>query len=232
MDSYTIDLNDVCGDGMVDCLENDPSHGSVWIALHAVTSDLVCTEPSQSLVSNASSSFQATALNNKIGLYWIVPDNEEVEYFTIERSANGIDYSPLQETLSDGSEGWETYESNDYWPLNGINFYKLTIYKNNGTIEVLYGQAITFEQFLPYSLVPNPATNEVYFNIQGMVGRQDVALAIYNNLGKELYRKEIDKVEYGTVRIDLTDFNMGLYIVSVQVGEKVYSSKLIVTDLD
>ncbi len=207
--------------------------GSFWIAIHAVTCNF--GEPSQNLVRNQNNSaaFQASAgSGNKIGLYWLVPENETVESFTIERSVDGIDFSPLVDTLSNGDWGWELYEANDMWPLNGVNFYKLTIYRSNGTIEVLYGQAKSFDQFLPYSLVPNPATDEVYFNIKGMVGRKDVTLSIFNNLGMELYRREMDKVEYGTVRIDLSDFNMGLYIVSVRVGEKVYSSKLIVTNSD
>ena len=186
-----------------------------------------CTCTNQMLVSNANSSFEARAIGPKVNLYWAVPDNQGIDHFVLEHSTDREDFELLAERNTDIGLNWELYELIDNWPSEGINYYRLTIHRKNGEVEVMPIREIHFTMPPAYGLVPNPASEETYFNIKLRRG-QSVTITMFNSIGQQVYQKDIGKVEKAFERIDLTDFEDGLYIVSLKVGNDVYSSKLVV----
>ena len=70
---------------------------------------------------------------------------------------------------------------------------------------------------------PNPASSNVHFNVQGV---ENASIAIYNLLGQEVLRQD---VEAGQVTISVADLNKGIYFCNLMVnGQSVSTEKLIV----
>ncbi len=186
-----------------------------------------CTCTSQNLVSSGNSSFEARPFGQKVNLYWVVPDNQAIDHFKLEHSTDGEAFELMTEKSTEIGVNWELYELTDEWPADGDNYYRVTIFRKNGEIEVLPIRKIYFNKPPAYGLVPNPASTETFFNIELKRGLS-VTISIFNSIGQQVYQKDIGKVEKAFERIDLTDFEDGLYIVSLKVGYNVYSSKLVV----
>jgi hypothetical protein len=64
-----------------------------------------------------------------------------------------------------------------------------------------------------FSVAPNPATTDV---VVTLTARNMNALAVYNSLGAIIYSSTLDTREH---RIDVSDFNAGIYIVKVSFGD-------------
>jgi hypothetical protein len=79
-----------------------------------------------------------------------------------------------------------------------------------------------------FSLAPNPANDEVTFQLAELPEAQVVSFEIYNYMGQRLLRKEFGKVAYVNERVDLSGISAGLYIVSVKAGVQRFERKLVV----
>ena len=171
--------------------------------------------------------FEAYPSSQKVNMHWIVPDNKEIDHFTIQHSTDGETFKLLSERTTAPGVDWKLYELTDEWPADGANYYRLTVYKQNGEVEVMPDKLVFFTKPPVFGLIPNPATNEVFFNIE-LLRRQNVTITIFNTMGQQVFLRNIEEVTKAYERIDLSDIGDGFYIVSVKVGDEVYSTKLVV----
>lgn len=78
------------------------------------------------------------------------------------------------------------------------------------------------------SIYPNPANAEVHVTLTPFFG-QRIRLSVYNALGARMFSTEIEDVQADTERLDLTNLQKGLYMISVETGAGThFSSKLVV----
>jgi len=76
---------------------------------------------------------------------------------------------------------------------------------------------------------PNPALSEVFLNLADFQNEK-VEIALYNSFAQSVYQKQLDQVTSKTERIDLNNFDNGLYLLKIKVGQhKVVTKKLIIT---
>ncbi len=160
---------------------------------------------------------QFDAREEKAGvvLEWETASEINFDYFTIQHSADGIDFSLLDEIeSSDLGRGFYSYVHKN--PLKGINYYRLQMVDLDGSfeysaIETVHVQAngsITFE--------PNPAFNMINFSEPV----DDVK--VYDQLGRELIHV------YGTGQsLDVSELSNGIYFIAIN-NEK-NTLKLIIT---
>ncbi len=79
-----------------------------------------------------------------------------------------------------------------------------------------------------FSLAPNPASNEVTFQLMEIPEAQDIVFEVYNSLGQSVLRRSFGKVSSVNERISLNGIGSGLYIVNVKAGGVRYEQKLVV----
>lgn len=91
-----------------------------------------------STLSMAVSRYDALVKNDKTFLQWNTSHETNSDYFTIERSANGIDYETLMVIPGAGrSSAAQGYEFQDSKPLEGNNYYRLSAVDSNGDDKVV-----------------------------------------------------------------------------------------------
>lgn len=104
--------------------------------------------------------FTATRKQSSIFCSWITASEKNTDYFELERSADGITFTPIGKLNGAGeSQSPLTYHFEDIQPLQGINYYRLRMVDNDGGYE--YTDVVS-ELFLAEGdamVYPNPAAD-------------------------------------------------------------------------
>ncbi|MBQ9435656.1 MAG: T9SS type A sorting domain-containing protein [Bacteroidales bacterium] len=143
----------------------------------------------------------------------IIPEDQITITKTIDVTINKTDHVELTDTVNVG----ETYNKNgfDVTPTEaGTTDHTLTLTNANGcdSVVVLHLTAIIPEGIHDFNLVrsiyPNPATNYITVQVSGQAMGSE--LRLYDMQGRLMKAQIIDNE---TVRIDLTSFANGLYLL-------------------
>ncbi len=78
--------------------------------------------------------FVANPAGKEVKLEWATASEQDNDHFTVERSPNGIDFSPILRVAGAGtSSGTLNYLDYDPWPLSGVSYYRLRQTDYDGT---------------------------------------------------------------------------------------------------
>ena len=121
-------------------------------------------------------SFTASVRNTAVLLNWQSSYEINNQYYTIERSADGSNYTMLAKVTA-AVRG--VYTAVDNAPLNGTNIYRLTQYDKDGQFTLLGVQAVTLNNGKPLQVQvwPNPApSNMIQITINAHAAKLDAVL--------------------------------------------------------
>lgn len=93
--------------------------------------------------------FYAKPNESAVQLYWQVEREENVNYYLIERSTDGLSYSPINtvKSIATISQNYNLeYTTTDYNPQYGINYYRLTNIDNDGQSQTYKIIMLNFNQ--------------------------------------------------------------------------------------
>ncbi len=170
-------------------------------------------------------SFSATPTDEKqILLEWQTASEINNDYFTIERSVNGLDWQELRKIHgAENSSSTLSYEVYDENPYAGISFYRLKQTDVNGQFSYSEIRDVTIDRFenSQIEIYPNPTNNDI--NIEGNHSELK-QLKIYNVLGHDVtaLTKQISGSDSKLI-IDLSSLNAGMYYIKTKTtANKVY----------
>src|SRR5690606_31031404 len=113
------------------------------------------------------------------------------DYFTVERSQNGIHYEVIGEVQGYGTTNeQQDYEFVDSNPLQGLSYYRLRQTDFDGTTEIFRPVSVVFEGLASASasVFPNPfSQSELTVSLQGFAALSDVQLDVLNVNGVPVY---------------------------------------------
>ncbi|MDB5274590.1 MAG: hypothetical protein JWO58_2957, partial [Chitinophagaceae bacterium] len=170
-------------------------------------------------------------------LQWSTASEENNDYFTLQRSADGVQFTDIVRIKGAGnSSNVNTYTYTDDHALSGISYYRIKqtdfdgkyTYSNIAKIDDSAWSTFTM------NLSPNPSTsgNSVFLDLFGVTTNSKVPVAIYDMLGRLIYSSVLISTESGTIHEDLGDLTYlshGTYIVSVAPsGMNEYKQKLMI----
>jgi hypothetical protein len=107
-------------------------------------------------------SFTATIEQDDVALNWVTASEINNQFFTIERSSNGIDFEIISIIASQAEFGNSNktlyYSALDTQPLDGMNYYRLKQTDFDGKFEYSQVIAIAFskQKNISFDLFPNP----------------------------------------------------------------------------
>lgn len=161
-------------------------------------------------------SFTAKPVVNKVvRCDWVTASEIDNDYFTIERSKNGIDFETAGITDGAGNSNYQlSYAFTDTDPYRGLSYYRLKQTDFDGRSS--YSEIVAVMLTAKNSLIgiPNPASNEftVYFDSEMAY---DFTLTDMN--GRVVFEKQEITSGYS---IDTSPFASGMYQVKLS-NEKV-----------
>ncbi len=161
---------------------------------------------------------------NEVELSWKTATEINNQYFTIERSADGINFEYFQKVAGAGnSNDLKSYAIKDVAPYRGLNYYRLKQTDYNGKNE--YSKEIVVIDYQPtqigLSILPNPASREIKvttnFKTEGKI-------IIKNTMGGVVYT---DLISENGLNIDISSFANGVYLIFVETKNNTTCQKFI-----
>ncbi|MBN8702050.1 MAG: T9SS type A sorting domain-containing protein [Bacteroidetes bacterium] len=181
-------------------------------------------------------SFTAENINNEYAqLKWTTASETNNDYFTIEKTQDGVNYEFVATVDGAGNSSQIlNYATIDTKPFQGTSYYRLKQTDFDGAYDYSELVAVEFQRLkLESSLLmvyPNPATNgNINVAFTGQSG-EEVLIVVHDVLGKEHYSKAFILEEEQIITNIETNQNLapGLYTITASSNNKLYNKKLVV----
>jgi hypothetical protein len=170
--------------------------------------------------------FAARAMEKGVELTWQTETELNNDYFTVERSSDGIQFEFAIKVLGAGtSTEPREYAVVDYNARQGTSYYRLKQTDKDGAFTYSGIVAVEImEAHQPYTVYPNPAGETI--NISFQAGEAPDRLRILDVMGSSV------QFEYVTdetgIRIPTRDFKPGLYLVQIVQGLTTTTARVVV----
>ncbi len=183
-------------------------------------------------------SFNATSQNNSVLIEWVTASEINNDFFTIERSDDGVNWDKIEVVSGAGNSLTQNnYTYTDENPLFGSAYYRLkqTDYDANFSFsdidQVTNETTDSNSESLNVELFPNPVTrDQVFIKMQkGEYGKETLVI-LYDPSGREVYTKVIVQKDGETLTaIDLSgETTPDIYLVVGSSDNSLFRKKLIV----
>ncbi|MAW84374.1 MAG: hypothetical protein CL832_08265, partial [Crocinitomicaceae bacterium] len=176
-------------------------------------------------------SFDGQCNNHLTQIEFTVASQVNNEYFTIEKSANLMDWEEVGYINGGGTTSeLITYNWTDETLLDGTKYYRLSQTDINGDIKYFNPIALECENEIDFNLYPNPANEsislalnfdyspneDIYINIRTLRGEIIKSAPIFLNRG------------YNNIEIDCKDIPKGIYLVMIKGLQNFRSEKRLI----
>lgn len=128
--------------------------------------------------------FQARLINDERATLctWSTGSETNNAYFTVERSADGLEWEPLGDVPGAGNSSVErNYQFTDQQPLFGRSYYRIRQTDFNGAFKFSDIRSVERKQAQPFAVAPNPGRDRFT-----LTGYQDGDLVIYDAQGRRI----------------------------------------------
>ncbi len=164
-------------------------------------------------------SFEAIKNNKRVQLNWSTGSETNNDYFTIERSVNGNDFSTILTKKGSGTTSHTIhYKAYDNSPLKGLSYYRLKQTDIDGKYTFSPIRSVKFEGIdqQTFDVYPNPVVDNRFKVNFTSNSEESILITIYNTIGQKMYQEEI-KVYKGINEIPLQLENQaaGTYLVEL-----------------
>lgn len=179
--------------------------------------------------------FDAHLNNGKVELEWITLNETNNDYFTIERSKDGVEWEHVLQTKGAGNSKVPiNYKEVDDNPIRGVSYYRLrqTDYDGHEEVFDLQVTPVRLEGELKIMVVPNPLEGEsIGLQLAGLDNVSQASITIQDVFGKVVHLSNVvaSEVQEGSVNVQLDQkLGSGTYVLKVHNGQGVGCQKIVV----
>jgi len=153
------------------------------------------------LLSVSLSEFSAKEVGYHNLIEWRTEDEEDHSFFELERSEDGIEYTPINIQPSKGNtQVGQAYFYQDHYPLNR-SYYRLRMVADNG--QEIFSEVVVvargFQTNTPYSLYPVPGTGQLTVKFFFESARF-IQIDVYDALGRATFNTQFNVSEGTTFK--------------------------------
>lgn len=153
-------------------------------------------------------------------LEWSTASEENNDYFTIERSINGVSWGIIGKVKGAGTTTMESYYSfEDKKPLGGISYYRLKQTDYNGEYSYSSVKCINRPDNANDNFIVYTKQDANAFIVEGEVIAA-CPIEIYNTAGSRIYNVSFNTLSVNKVLINVNDLPAGTYFVKICNGSK------------
>jgi len=184
-------------------------------------------------------SFAASMVDKtRVELKWVTTSEINNEYFTVERSSNGLNFEEIAEVTGAGNSNdrleYNTYDDD---PLEGISYYRLKQTDYDGQFEYFKMVAVSYELNADGSCVlkvfPNPCIGRCTVNLSECEHNEnaDIKVEMIDAAGNLVYSKIPFREFDGSFQFNIDSGNNlkpGVYIIRGTSTSESYHKKVII----
>lgn len=171
------------------------------------------------------SNFAVQKSGNTTKIAWTTQQEVNSKEFVVERSTDGRTWIVIATVAAAGnSASLINYNTTDYAPAKGINFYRLRIVDLDNRVENSATKSVLFGNTDVVLITPNPATTTATI----YMGKPDNSLS--QIFVSDMNGKLVERINTAdqTHTLQLTRYSKGLYIIKVVSGAATSTHKLVV----
>ncbi len=176
-------------------------------------------------------SFNGEVEEPNVKLFWITATEINNDYYTVEKSSDGINFEYLGTVKAKGTTTTIShYDLYDTKPFP-VNYYRLKQTDIGGKYTYSEIVSITFEKEMMFSVFPNPAgSNEPVYVSFDKSSSPSVELSIYDITGRQIISRNIHLLngKNNAIRINDIELAKGIYMIRLYDGTNLKAKKLIV----
>jgi hypothetical protein len=173
--------------------------------------------------------FNAFEKNQKIYVEWSTQVEINNDYFTVERSKDGLTYEVVGMVNGKGNSSVQNlYNLVDSDPYTGISYYRLKQTDFNGNFEYFDPIAVNVkDNFNDVSVYPNPVNGNAFVSFSSKNDVEQI-LSIQDVAGRIVYQKLV-VIGKGNnkINLEITSFSKGMYFVKMGNNEDGFLVKFI-----
>lgn len=168
-------------------------------------------------------SFTATNTGKSVLFNWQTANELNNNYFSVERSLNGINFSEIAQVKSKGNSTQpQQYSFEDFNYVNGQNYYRLKQVDNDGKFSYSKIVSVDFPTATTLKLYPNPVKNML--RLEGLNPSINTIISIVDNSGKMLQQINTLSRSY---TFNLQKLSAGNYYLKIEADKKVTTLKFV-----
>jgi hypothetical protein len=163
--------------------------------------------------------FTAKVEGDRSKIEWVTSSENNNNRFEVESSNDGLNFRKIGTLAGSGTSNQQNkYFLYDQHPVNGVNYYRLIQFDNDGKSQELGVKVVTFKIEVNWSasVFPNPVTNDVNLVINNFTGRQ-IQVSMVDMNGQVVHQEVINMVSgTNSYRLNLNkEISAGQYIITV-----------------
>lgn len=175
-------------------------------------------------------SFEAKCVDKQMNLYWTTASETNNELFTVERSGDGFEFTPIASIKGAlNSSNFISYSIKDLNPLNGINYYRLKQTDIDGEFE--YSEIISQQSCKTESGIKFFTYVERGENINLVVEVEEgenASVTISDLSGRLIYEVPVSTLKgFNQFVIPAGSFSKGIYLINFKGAVNNFSDKII-----
>ncbi len=160
-------------------------------------------------------------------LDWTTLNEQETDYFQVQSSKDGFNFSSIQKIAAAGNfEGELSYSYEDQPPFSKT-YYRIQLVNLDGSISYSNVVVLTQKGYFGVDVFPNPATDFVRFELKSNY-TGGVHLMIHDITGKLILEKQWEVNPNHQEIIPTHQYSAGLYTYTLTFNNQTESGKLII----
>lgn len=173
-------------------------------------------------------SFQVELIDSDVEIRWTTSSEINTDYFQIEKSHEGIEWSALERVQAAGNSQVEIqYSTQDNQVQFGTTYYRIKSVDLDGTVQYSDIQSVTRQRddLTSLSVFPNPSTGVFRIDNSSLPPDREWTYVVYNTQGQIIKQQNIQNTSEFFIR------EAGVYMIQVidTSGEYQLTSKIFVT---
>lgn len=182
--------------------------------------------------------FYGKANLTNVELAWATASEKDNDYFDVERSLNGIEFTAVGRVYGAGNSiTQKSYSYTDDYPLIGTAYYRLKQVDFNGEYDYSKTIAVYFEGTQVFddnsvAIYPNPFKDgDLTLELKSIQGNTPVTIKVTSLTGNMVYLANLNAPEHHKVNlipIAMDKLPQGIYFISISTINKTITKRLVV----
>ena len=165
--------------------------------------------------------FKAKPVGKEVRLDWASASETNNDYYTVERSQTGDNFTPLFTKPGAGTSTTTLYYFGyDKSPYDGISYYRLKQTDFDGKFEYSDIQSVNMndaEDLIEMTVYPNPAVNNTVHIEFASSSKETYTISLYDAVGKLIYTENVTAVKGKNLHtLNLPQVAEGMYQLHLQ----------------
>lgn len=174
--------------------------------------------------------FTAEGVNGNALLKWKTSEEINVDYYAVEHSTNGRDFSVIATQAANNSLGINDYSYTHQSLSAGIHYYRIRRVDRDGVYQYSEVKTVKISGVNAIQVRPNPVAGSTLTLALSMQQKAQTTIQVVSIDGKVMSKLNTQLVQgLNTVNINVDAIPTGIYLVQIMLSDEVVTKKFIRT---